>query len=351
MRRAFVQVLYRVCGRAEGTFRVRTADGDIVIDRRKRLPVLDLERAADLDGPFALDPRLAGDAGDAYLALWTYAPSCEDALQQLPETLRPRLAIATPAGVAMVWVTESPYTASPGTGNPDAAALLAAVADALHTIPPGPDDGIPLPRVDADLLSTTTDTYADPGALWAWAQTVLAEREREQKRALEAGAAARAVEPDAGTATGVADEAPDTGEAIAEHDGQPLGDDARVAVPDPWSADEDAAAEPEDEPAPPTGADRVRVVPVPAAAAPPGRAAHPALDATPPLAPEMLRLLRVLAGYIELSPGAALARALVAHAMATLGTAEVYRLLGVRLTWARPDGLYGLAGDEWRKLV
>jgi hypothetical protein len=351
VRRAFVQVLYRVCGRAEGTFRVSTADGDIVIDRRERLPVLDLERAADLDGPFALDPQLAGDAGAAYLALWTYAPSCEDALQQLPKTLRPQLAIATPAGVAMVWVTESPYTAAPGTGNPDAAALLAAVADALHTIPPGPGDGIPLPRVDADLLSATTDTYADPGALWAWARTVLAEREREQTRALKAGATARAVEPDAGTAAGAADEAPDTGEAIAEHDGHPLGDDVRVAVPDPWSADEEAAAQPEDEPAPPRPAAPVPVAPVSAAAARPRPAAHPALDATPSLDPEMLRLLRALAEHMELSPGAALSRALVAHAMATLGTAEAYRLLGVRLTWARPDGLYGLAGDEWRKLA
>ena len=181
-----------------------------------------------MDSPFALDPRLARDGATAYLALWTYAASYEDALAHLPAPLHPQLAIATPAGVAMVWIPRTPCMAGLETEAVDALVLLAAIADALNTVPPGPDDGIPLPRSEADLVAVTTDTYADVEALWSWAHQLL--EDRKQQTALDLERAARAAGRNAGAEDSQSVmEDPTTPDADEPHD---------LVSSDPWATDD-----------------------------------------------------------------------------------------------------------------
>lgn len=330
MRHAFSQVLYRICGRTEGSFRVLTGTGDLLIGRRQPLPLLELQRAATVDSAFALDPRLPRDGATTYLALWTYASSYEDVLACLPELLHPQLAIATAAGVAMVWIPRTPCLAGPDAGTLDAAVLLGAIADALNTVPPGPEDGIPLPRSEADLVTVTTDTFADLEALWGWARQVLVDRQHQ---------------------AAVDDERGDSVEAYAAAEVSERAHDARseedvpedLLAVDPWSQDAEGdvpvllAARP----IPPRD---VAVLPVAEGSAP------PAVDVPPQLTSDLLGLIAAVAHRSGGSRQAVLVRAVVAHAMATLGSADVYALLGVRLTWARPDGLYGLADGEWKQI-
>lgn len=294
MSRAFSKALHRVCGHAEGAFRVRTANGVIPIDRRQPLPLLALAHAAEIDGPFVLDPRITTDDGTAYLALWTYASSYQAALDKLSNGLRPQLAVRTPAGTAMIWVPRTPYIGSPDANSPTAADLLGVIADALGTVPPGSNDGIPLPRADEDLLIISDDTHADPAALGSWAEQIVDGRRRATSEVEMGEPTARDVALDAGAGR-LTDSA----------------DDSDVEA--------NTAASPATRP--------------------------------PVLSAQLARLLDALASRMNASSDAALARALVAYSMATLGTIDVYELLGVRLTWSKADGLYGWTDNGWRRIA
>jgi hypothetical protein len=291
--RAFSKTLHRVCGHLQGAFRVRTADGEVTIDRAHPLPLIALAHAAESDGAFALDPRYSTGDRSAHLGLWTYAPAYQAALDKLPNELRPQLAVRTPAGTAMIWVPRTPYIGSPD-ADASAADLLGVIADALGTVPPGSDDGIPLPRADEDLLILSDATQADPAALWSWAEQIVNGRQRAISEVDVGEPAAREFAPDAGA------------EPLANGT-----DDGDVEASTAASLSTRPSA----------------------------------------LSAQLTRLLEGLASRTNVCSDVALARALVAHAMATLGTIEVYKLLGVGLTWSKADGLYGWADNCWRRIA
>jgi len=347
VRHAFVRTLHRICGRVDGTFRVCAGDSEIAIERHERLPLLLLARAAQADGPFGLDPHVSLGDRTAYLALWSYARSLPHTLDRLPAELHPQLAVATPAGTALIWVPQPPYPIEGDAGGPDVQALLVAIADALDAVPPGATDLIPLPRANEDLGPASDTTHADPAALWSWSQRVLEDRRR-----------ADAVRAEAMT---TADRARRVTREVNGHRPDVLTDAEtdRGLGTDEWADEYDDA----DGPAgglPPL----VAVSPLEAAPARQESALHP-LPGTPQAvrtaeAPvsathvgrgALRRVTHALADRMGCSHEAAMSRALLLHAMATLGTERVYTLLGVELTWMKPDGLYGLANGAWSKIA
>jgi hypothetical protein len=342
--RAIAHALYRVCGRSEGPFRIVTPSGDMHIDRRRRLPLLELQQAASADGPFGLDPRVPTESGHAYLAVWVYAASLDAVLARLPSELHPQIAIVSAAGTAVVWLPAAPVDTRATADLPHPLTLCAALAAALDAVPPGPEDSIPLPRADADLITIPSADATDPAALWAWASETADALARERELARAAPAQEAVQEPEPG----------------AEPVPQPSADPwlAEPDLPASPQAPESAAepAVPQAVPEPPANEMPTRPEPghhdrgVEAPEAPPvaaGQGSEPPWSVPAGLS----RLVEALSQRTGRDRREVVARALLAHAMATMGTAATYDVLGVRLTWDRPDGLFGLVGDQWVKIA
>ena len=164
-----IGLLYLLGRDIRGTLQIRTAAGDLSLDRSAPLPLNELCAAAGTGDLFMLNPWVTLPTNTrAVLALWSFTASPETKFEQLPDDLRPQAVIRSAFGRALVWIPVSPYAEEPPEGLPDLPVFLSEIALALNIIPAGPGDAIPLPRQEADLEILASARRTDPRALWAW---------------------------------------------------------------------------------------------------------------------------------------------------------------------------------------
>jgi stage III sporulation protein SpoIIIAA len=164
-----IALLYLLGRDIRGTLRIRTAAGELSLDRAAPLPLDGLCAAAGTGDLFMLDPWVTLPTNTrAVLALWSFTTSLENGLDGLPDDLRPHVIVRSALGRTLVWIPVSPYPQEPPEGLPDLPVFLSEIALALNIIPAGPGDGIPLPRQEADLEILAPARRTDPRALWEW---------------------------------------------------------------------------------------------------------------------------------------------------------------------------------------
>ncbi len=187
-----------------------------------------------------------------------------------------------------------------------------------------------MPRTERELVVLEpVDGFADPAALWAWATSVI---EAQRQAAVTLAAAPRedgeaAVEPSTSIETAV------------------------VQQRDPWQT----ITRPDDREGLPPVATSAESATPPAPESPGvggGAAAAPGTEIEAPVLDDGLAAVEdALARSLGCTTDAASTRAVIVYALRRLGSERVHELLGVRLTAMRPDGLYGLAGADWRKIA
>lgn len=342
-------MLYLLGRRITTALRVRVGNDEIMLPRNAPAPLASLHDALANGEDVMVDPWVdRPDEARVLVCLWMRADTPGAADSALPADLRPQLVISQGRSSLLVWALDTPTDRPGGIFPADA---LKAIADALDGQAGDPRDYIPVPRDEASLAIRDPTSATDADALVQWATSVIEGRAKDA--ALARTREEHLLRAEAGAPEQRAEQAQDAWEAVST---EPSAEPASLPSGAPMEpvTDEhearDGAIAPES-----AVAETARTAGAEAPIVPP-----PRRDATSTLAPStpdaaLRPLLRHLLSVASRSCGVdtdeALLQAVVRYAMATLGTAQTWNILGVSMTTVRDGRLFGLRNGRWTPLL
>lgn len=328
-------LLYLLGRRIATALRVRVGDDELLLPRHAPLPLARLHDALAHGEDVMVDPWVDQPEGRRVLVcLWMRADTAEAAEAAAPADHRPQLVISQGRSSLLVWVLDTPTDRPGGRAPADA---LAMIADALDGQAGDPRDYIPVPPHEAALAIREPASGTDATALVQWAASVLEARSR---------AASLTTTPDAPSARG--------GSGGPVHHTEPSQDPWEVGST--WSPAEPVTGQEAcaDARAPCPGAGSATPLDAQAMSPPrrPDTPSPPGLSTPEGMVPPVLwHLLSLASRSCGVETDEALVQAVVRYAMATLGTAHTWDILGVSMTTVREGRLFGLRNGRWVPLL